>query len=561
MSSRNHRRISRREALGALGGLGVTLLNSSALFAIINGLVKREAQAQMGAGSVGNLIYLLHHGAPARWCFDGFLNPSGNPDHFIANGSVKNALQVGQYRAGTPSNAIYRQTTNPFEYDLGTEKKNIYLPALWDCTLPTVESASIPMKSLLNHMCIVRGVAMPGDIGHDKGPLLLVRPHPTRLSLSGLVADASTRRVPAVGFGRFNGFSARNASLFKGRIKTNENPLDHLLGPLKLNTPVLNSAEDLNLKNWNSSLIRSKFDAALGALEQNAKLHHPGAEKFYGNLRLSRNLIDEAASLFGDLKAEFEGRCERYKQVARNCASQIGATLGSADTPDAYLLPQFNLQAGAGQIALYAPILAVTEFLIQKELSSSLTFSVTTGFNPPNFSGMDSEPIYAYDEHSQSNRQLSAIALNLNFRVLMSSLNLFKSQIGSHFDKTLVVIGAEYSRKPSFDSAGSDHAASANTVSLFSGMFQNFIPIGDIYKESGVPGGKYAGTWGQGAPTLLRTTLNGQNRELAVRITNSEISKTIADLVGVSSPVSGHSLLEKIGGKWVSKAVGEPKNV
>jgi hypothetical protein len=369
------------------------------------------------------------------------------------------------------------------------------------------------------------------------------------------VADLSSRRIPAVGFGNYIGFSAQNASIFKGELKV-DNPLLTLLSPLVLppaggqNAVGERSTEaGAHRANWNSADLRSKFDALMGSLEQNAKLHHPGAEKFYGNLRTSRLLMNEAASIFGNLQEEFLTRANKYSEIARKCATSTGA---------AGLVPDFTTVAG--DAFKYVRALAVSEFLINRELSSTITVSAGANFTAGSVansvgSGSIELPAYAYDEHSNADRQLSAIALNLNFRVLMASLNEFKKAIGTQFGNTVVVIGAEYSRSAQSNGGGSDHGSTANTVSLFSGMFQNFIPIGNIYKQSGTVGGSYEGTWGRGAPTLLA------GASAPSPISNSEVASTIAELVGVSSPVSAQSLLRRSGGTWASKAEEAPKNV
>jgi hypothetical protein len=148
----------------------------------------------------------LQYGAPPRWYWDGFLNPTGDANQMVANGSVKNYITSPQQKYnGNILDMDYRHS-NVYNYQKGGVAKQIYMPALWDVALPrhngttaVIDAQSPLMRSLLNNALIIRGVNMGVDIGHVEGPELVLRPSPSRNSLTGSVAEQNLGVIPAVG--------------------------------------------------------------------------------------------------------------------------------------------------------------------------------------------------------------------------------------------------------------------------------------------------------------------------------------------------------------------------
>lgn len=519
--------------------------------ALTQGLIQK-AHAQSTGIQAKNYVLFLQGGAPPRWCWDGFLNPSGLDANFVANGSVKNFVtSAKQGYTGITAEMIYKNSA-AYNYRRGSVDKSIHLPALWDIPLPyydgskgIVDANSPLMRSYLQHAMIIRGVNMGVDIGHVRGPELVSMPSPSKRSLTGAVAETNRGKFPAIGI-------APSAVPYLGYKSTMQIPIaisrgGGVKGPLFdfLEPFLIAPAGSLAVANkTNEALMEAAMDQALLELKAYATVRRPGSEILYDTLNASKSMFQDVTTKFGDVVATYNAILARYKAVV---AASKTAFPGMIPTPVDLTSHRDHFSVG----------FAVAEFMIKNGLSTSFSFSMAGAMGVGkilNDSGVSKDLMTYNDEHTEADRQASAINCHFTYRSFMACLHLFRQNIGeSAWNNTVVQLASEYGRTPRTDGTGTDHAPGANVATVFSGAIKQFIPIGNIAKSNsnGNPG-----TWGYKAATPI------QGISSPIEITNAMAANTIGALLGVGKIIDTAGILiepDSTNG-WVSKA-GDPENV
>jgi hypothetical protein len=153
---------------------------------------------------------------------------------------------------------------------------------------------------------------------------------------------------------------------------------------------------------------------------------------------------------------------------------------------------------------------AVMEFLLLNGYSCSIMagFGSVSGLS---YNGNTTDlKSYAFDEHN-GGTAVSLIVHSFMYTALSACLYELISQLkasdrGNLFNETVIHVGAEFSRSPTFSGKGSEHGWRAAVASVLSGVISAPMVIGNSLKGTAPPSsltesnasGDY-GTWGEAA--------------------------------------------------------------
>lgn len=544
----NKSQISRRDFLSkaSLGGLSSYLTANRAFVkfmgAAISNLMMKEALG--AAGGNKNYLAFLHGGAPPRWTFDGFLaselpiiNGAATAE-YIPHPVVKNVLKNGSGYQTTFSrnnaDTSYETTTTPQNYfDRNGGVKQLYLPKLWDVSLPTwngtaaIYNSGAPtlMRSLCDNTLLIRGFQLPADFGHFGGPAYLVQPDPALPSISGLVADSAAtngRLIPAIALtdnpSRPLGFRSNSAKITLGTTGGSNKASDILSPFIRTDNLIANHAGNRAL--MDEVLKEAKAEFKKRAVEGNSK-----ASSLYNDNAAVTLLIDKLKSV--DLITAYTQAYSKYNQLGRACAEKFPGLIGElklTKSGDSYSSHPYATDN-------YSSHFALAEVFINNGLSSSFTFLCGGTAAPGSYVGQSNNPNSSQnDEHTVSDRQTSFLAHSWKSRHFMSCVNEMKTALGASWADTVIQFGAEYNRSPNKGTGGSDHAINACCTTVISGSINSFLPVGNIYKTAITDSGhNNYGTYGVGAPT----NITGVG---TINIDHKVVANTVLTLLGIASP-------------------------
>jgi hypothetical protein len=531
-------------------------------------LMMRETLAADGAK---NYLCFLHGGAPPRWNFDGFLaseKPIVNgqaTSEFIPHPVVKNVFKNSSgYQTAYNSNnsdTSYETSSNPAPYfSEDGSPKQLFLPKLWDITLPTwngsaaIYDSSNPvlMRDLISNTLLIRGFQLPADFGHFGGPAYLIQPDPALPSVSGLVADrgssASNRRlIPAVALtdnpSRPLGFRSEGSKLTLGTTGSSNKASDILSPFIRTDSLVANHKGN-----------RALMDAVLKEAKQEYR-NRAQAENSRNSALFNDNdavdlLMAKLKSV--DLVTEFTQARNKYIQLGRACAEKFPGLVGelklTKNSSGSYTSHPYASDN-------YSSHFALAEVFIRNSLSSSFTFLCGGSAAPGSYVGYSNNAHSAQnDEHNVSDRQRSFLAHNWKNRFFMSCVQAFKGAIGASWKDTVIQFGAEYNRSPNKGSGGSDHAINACCTTVISGGINSFLPVGNIYVTKQTdPNHKNYGTYGVGAPTQITGVGS-------IQVTHKIVANTVLTLLGITSPFRDKWSLIKPDAGGFSLNAESPKN-
>lgn len=531
------------------------------------GQMFRAGKAAGADATPSNYLLFLHPGAPPRWTTDGFLSPNipvidgtENAD-FIPHSVVRNcAKNAGTYLTDyTNSNAstTYETTTTSYQFkDRTGTIKEIYMPKIWEITLPEwngtgVDIGSLRMSDKLSEMMIIRGYQLQADFGHVKGPALQSQPISSAPSISGLVADnaSSVNLIPAVALtdspSRPLGFRSLGASVTLGTSSGTSNLANDILQSFMRSNIGLNHAS-------NKQIMNAAVDAALDIYKAEAAKLDPKANDIYANVKAVNLVVEKLKS--SNLGADYTVLQSKYRALVAYCTTAHPGLVGN-------LKQTIN---GSGVITgvpymvdSYSDKFALAELFINNGLTASFTFVCGGTAVPGSYVGYSNNPYGAQnDEHTVTDRMISLFAHNWKYRAWMACVHQFSIAIGPEkWSRTVVQNGAEYARAPNKGSGGSDHAINACVTSVVSGTISSFMPIGNIYKSAVTdPLHNNYGTYGVGAAT----NIEGVG---PVKIPNEYVANSVMALLGISSPFRDKTtLIKSVAGAWLPKTE-DPKNV
>lgn len=542
--------VTRRQALSMIGVCGGASFLNGPVDVLLGGLVDgifAKAQAAATGVQPRNFIYVNLNGGPARWYWDLPLRPYPSAMPILTNPHVNTRFSGTGSTAGAPEYHTLQVTRRGVTLDM---------PTLWGQTIPRVGGGSVAMAELLDNMLMIRGVNMRMD-GHPDNNDKQVRPSAAGPSLNGLVADVSSRPLPAVGLpGGPNGAFKSGTGVGQVNLSSFSDPLRRILRPFSrasdgLTTGYLSRRQAMD----------TAVSSALRSLGAYAKSSGAGAESLETVRSSAESLIRQG---IGDVSSEYSQLLAKYENLVRRCANDVmpGVTDRPIRHSDLIVLngytPQTSVQEGYIRNADVRTVLradsrpgnlaagfAVAEYLIKNGLSSTVSLGSSNIQNlnfedlrdraSPATAGASVTGLWGYDEHFGGS-VLSVILNSFLYRCLSACLYELISVLKANnmFQESVIQIGAEFSRNPRNDQSGSDHGWMANCTSLFSGVIDRPIVLGNTTLDSA-----YAdGTWGAAASVQV----DGANQQLTIGHSTS----TIAHLLRVQPILSNNGSLVEL---------------
>lgn len=544
-----------------------------------------SAHGQTIGQGVRNYLLINMPGGPARWVFDQPLILKKD-DPYIPHPMVSTKIK----NVGNDFTAL--------ELEYATvHLRGLELPHLWQLSVPANNGKTRPLSELLDHSLFIRGCDL-GQDGHENNNAKLVAPFPGGPSMTGILADQSTRPLPSISLG---------SSAASRAFKSPRGFSDYAINSESLNAldKIFQSfGRDQNNFRSNHEL-KKEIDHVLDKIDQQMSSHlaidalkssrekaefliHKGINGFDQDfaqiLDKYTKLVERSirqTSILGVTDQKIPGvhlpveiKKERNPLLLLAHYHQETTYLGGSDLRD--IFTQAVLPDWAKQFAL-------AEYILKNELSNSIVLNLSFLHNltfEETFSTLAVEQVlspdftlckqnknaassfysrkgtfyylnrFQFDSHG-CGALMTLLGTSLIYHSLGSCLlelidqmKAMKSDGQSLFDQSVIHVSAEFSRMPRDKLDGSDHGWVGHVSSLYSGLINGPLVLGNIYRETKIfKSMGYSGTWGQGAPV----------EELNQRPINmGNITSTVAALLGTESPVPREkSLLRFENGKAV----------
>ncbi len=513
-------------------GLGTSgLMNTFLTNMMVNFMQKGTAQAAGvdPAFEDFKFISLVMAGGFARYHWDLPINPNGN------DAITYNPMVVTKFNPdGSSSYAT-------------TKIGNYYMPSLWDSKIPTV-SGTTSMKDIARNMLIMRGIDLQID-SHEIDRTRQLAPIPGGVSITGLVADASSTPIPAVGRrGGDEYYQSKKGIAYLELGGTN--PLTEAMSPF---TPAS------SMLSLNNGAIENAIDQALLRMQASSA----GKDKYLPSTYVSRfNAKKMMLRQFGNLQTQYTSLVNKYKSlISRSFGPD--ASLKFAGVEDRSIAGNRGLKQSVGGNTFFAGSdiltftdettsiyhlaegMAIAEFMVVNGLSSSVNIESTDfaktliqqEYNPFTkvlSSVRTARATYVADVHYLGadmalilyTRYYRAISACLN--ELISKLKATKTGSGTLFDKTMIAVSSEFNRIPRADGSGSDHGFEGSNYTIFSGMVEGLQVVGNIK----VAAGTARGTWGLAAPM---PEIGGREAIMG------NVASTVSNLLEIKTPTPNDS--------------------
>jgi len=561
---------SRRQAMAMMGSCALYPWLRRPIDVLVQALVDgviHKAQAATGAPAPRNYIYIALPGGPCRWYWDMPLNPYADAPN--AHPMVGTRLGAD----GKPAYATILVDNNKIP-TLASPADFLRMPSLWGANIPTSGGGTVEMWRILANMVMIRGIDMQVD-GHALNSNKQIRPLDARPSLTGLVADASSARIPAVGsVGGNSPASVYKSARGVGQVRLSStkisDPLSVILGPFNRRGGEVSSAY-LGRRQAMEGVIQ----AALTSLSAYASSQNPGSQELFAMRHEAQNLITigvaEVVAGFAVLKDKYMKLVSASSRVMDPAMQIPGLTdrvvpgpagsgadaLGpfqsgtdgnfvrNADLRTAVHHSDGGAYPGA-QIEELAGGFAIAEILLKNGYSSSVLWAQGSVDNLRFDGASDTE--YGFDPHF-GGVYPDMVVMAFFYRALAACLYEFSLSLGpALFKETVVHISSEYSRTPEDTGHGTQHGPRTNCCSIFSGAITKPFVVGNVF-EAWKDGfyTKIDANWGVAAPT----SIDGANQVLGIGHSTS----SVAELLRVARPVTNASSLVRESSGGVVPAV------
>lgn len=484
-----------------------------------------------------NYVNIQLPGAPPRWYFDQPLNPL-NRGGDVITGLFGTEIQ----KVGTAFSPVLRS----YKMDFGG--KEVYLPPVW-----ALKSAhhNRDFKELLDHTMMIRGVDMEIN-SHPVNQARIVRPVSSNPSITGLVADASSRPLPGVGHAAISGSNAFKSPKGISSINVDpNNPIPSLTASFSGNSV---KSEDLTLNEKNALGLLDDYAVSKGLASQGGEKQQTAAFDMFArnlsafNTRWATLLSKYKQIVNAEIKAAFPGITSvnpigdntelfRYNRNATNFVNGSLAAQIVTNTRHDRMAASF----------------AFVEFALTENLSSAITVGATGS----TMEALKDVGNLVADQHfvgSNTSIYYTSLMYRALLGCLMELINVLKAE--GLFDHTLIHLMAEFSRTPKANGGGSDHGFNSGSTTMMSGMITTPGLVGNILKQAANPNTRtrYPGTWGEAADFFAE----GGGRHLL----NDDISTTLSTIMEVQKvAVKGQSLVRKTSGRIEWAQNWELKNV
>jgi hypothetical protein len=544
---------------------------------VLSGMFRRAAMAApaLDASSLKKNLTILLSGSPPRHLFDSALRPFGSGSDFVSHPTDPKFSMLGTKVIPDATGGNQHSTVHEtFEF------QGIHLPTLWQGLMPTTGGGSAPMTELAKNWCGIRGVHSIDN--HFLGGLMHLVPVTGGYSLSGSFADSSPCVFPAAGVGSNGFFKSR-----KGKTFTPISSPTSTMSPLKATFSNYQLTRPYPLRMTEAS-VSEQIDHALDLMKAHSSVLKGRAPETYEHRLTAKRLI---LTQFGDLNARYNELYLKYEELIRRSFNEAALRLqgvdkftiaGSATAPFEIMWHGFPKTYYTGQdletemlgdtvtIDRLASGMAITEFMLTEGAdpigyTSSMDLVlgsgiINSGFSQISKSGVlennfkgaminDAHNIGAISQifiFSRYYRALAACIYELTRALRAKTLGLNDNL----FNHTVIGLAGEFGRDP-YDSGNlMGHGETGGTYSLFSGMIDHPMVVGDI-KINGGSGTR--STWGAGAPI---SQLSNQV------LTPAHVHASITNLMGLTPPVTTYpSILYKDSEGKVQSLIGAPKNV
>ncbi len=577
--------MNRRKFLQAsMRGIGGALLIPSPLNLFLSNVIgcySHRALAETLSGGAGyddryRLISISLAGAPARWGFDGALQPGGN-DPFRYNGQNSRKESMLITKLTPDSDGINGVLGSYATHEVG----GVHLPHLWSGKIATPNQGSTSMSNLASNLLIMRGVRTRD--GHSLSAGLPLNPG-TGDSLGGLMAGRSKLAIPSIGYHS----DARYYQSSKGIPETNaeiNNPISTLLSGF---------ASGANLVGLSETGVGEKMDLALQMMKEKAGSLSRMVPISYEQRLAAKKLMKLS---YGDLTGAYASLYSKYKTLISRSFTEAGLKLSDVDgvaiagaETNPFKVESDGLYGyykgqnlstmipGSTLLKYLAEGMAVTEFMMTgggvKSASNapflegfSCFSNVVAGVSlqASSFPGVEDASDggaiqrISLDGH-KSGSIVQMVVCAAYFRAISSCIYELITQLKkipstvpgrSRFDDTVIYLGSEFARDANDDASGTGHGWKGAVFSIFSGMVKSPTVLGNI-QVTGSDEGK-RNTWGEGAPVKAFT-----NQVAGI----GNVVSTVAGLLDLPSPTRNSAPFAKKGPNgWIETTIGEAENV
>lgn len=550
MSSSNKKHeLDRRSILKSmLMGAGLTSTGALSTFLSsmsLSTMQKAYAQAAGDESAFQDLKLIsivMANGAP-RYYWDLPLKPNDG-DTFIQNPMCITRLNnsgVGEYAT--------------------TKINGVNMSSIWSGNIPT-PTGSVAMKELAKHMLTIRGIDLQID-SHEIDRFRQMAPVPGGISLSGLVADAATTPIPAIGRGGGN-------SYYKGEKgiayldMSGGNPFTTALTPF---------SKQANMLSLNNGQVEQAIDQAINRMLALA----PDKNKYLASTYAARyNAKKMMLREFTRLQEQFNELKLKYMNLMSAAFSPhlVGKEhLRLTGIDDKIIVGDKSAQQRLTETTFYsgedlrtltnnntyidglADGLAVCEFMLLNNLSSSANIvcgNIMKGaydsfYNPTNktygsANGANGTTITVDAHFTGANSAL--ILFSRYYRALSACLYEMTETLkakkvasgGTLFDRTVMTVTSEFNRLPRLDGSGADHGWQGSNYTVFSGAIDELMVCGNVKSN-----GDTRGTWGLSAGLDY---LNG--REAII----GNAASSVSEILEIKTPTPNDmSFVKKVNGK------------
>ena len=521
-------------------GIGTSgVMNTFLTNMMVNLMQKGTAQAAGADPAFEDFkfISLSMNGGLPRYYWDLPINPNGN-DLFVANPMV-----VTKFNSDGSSSYV------------NTKVGKYYLPHMWSGNIPTV-SGFAPMADIAKNMLIMRGIDLTID-SHEIDRVRQIAPIPGSASLTGLVADASSTPIPAVG--RNGGGNYYNSKKGIAYLELGgSNPLNTAMSPF--------SPSNLKIP-FNSASVDQAIDQALLKMSANAESKNKYLPSTFSSRFNARKLM---VKQFGNLQVEFNTIATKYRSlISRSFAPDSNLILKGVESmsiegnsgpkhrigevefySDGDLLLSTDAKTSISELA---EGMAIAEFMIINGLSSSINIQsggISNFLVQQSISSFTKAVLktngrtsFTTDAH-YAGADIALIVFTRYYRAISACLNELISKLkntktsgGNLYDKTLIAVTSDFNRLPRLDASGADHGWQGSNYTVFSGMISDLAVVGNLKTTDSAK----RGTWG----------LAGELTEIGGReaiIGNA--SSTVSNLLEVKTPTpNDSSFTAKVNGK------------
>lgn len=542
-----------------------TLFTSSALAlnpfkllldGMVAGICDKAYAGDMNSASVVNYMHISMSGGCPRWMFDLPLKPNGETD------SIGNNLMLVTGFDNVEKTSQSYQLVKHASY---------YFPKIWDALVSDGKGGLREIKPLLNHLISFRGVNLQID-GHELNRLKQDAPIAGGYSIGGLNVEKSLHPIPAVFIGSSLNFKSRSGI---GIINASgSNPISTLLTPFQMTGAKSFGADDTAQKMINEALL---------SLEKHAETATPSSKSIFTDRKNAKKLFERE---FGNLTDVYNDLANKYEGIIRetlrlnnmsfldtspifakeNSMYTVQASAGEAILSDGFdlrnsiILDSKRNVSGDGvsnkdtTIAALSRVMAVGEYLLVNNLSSTINLTIGSLSNLmfETTKGTLMNQISNNDAHETG--AISTMYFFTKYYLCISAclLELIERLKSANiFDNTVINLSSEFNRSARSNGSGSDHGWKGSSSTLFTGLTNAPLIVGDI-QANYTGDSNRSGGWGVAAES---ESLSG--RELLI----GNVSSSICELLSIPTPTPNDQSLLSKSNLEVRTHVSKPKNI